>query len=242
MPIGIILNSLTIILGGLIGAKYGHKIPEEYKKNLNLVFSLCAFSIGIVSLNLMKNMPAIILSVVVGIILGVYLKIGERIQSLARSTQNLIVSLLGVKKNNIEEEFFSNQVVTVVVLFTTAATGIYGSLDLGMTGDNTILIVKSIIDFFTAIIFAANLGVIVSVIAIPQFLICIVLFFSAQFIMPLTTPDMISDFKACGGVILLANGFRIAGIKMFPSAELLPAMFLILPFSYIWSSYIVGLF
>lgn len=242
MPTGIIINSIAIILGGIIGSKYGHRVSDDLKEKLNLVFALCAMTIGVSSIILVKNLPAVIFAAVIGAVIGVLFKVGEKIQRVAVKTQSLIVRTLGIKKSPVADEVFSNQVVTIIMLFTASATGIYGSLDLGMTGDNTILIVKSILDFFTAIIFAANLGIIVSIISIPQFIICILLFFSAQFIIPLTTPDMINDFKACGGLILLSNGFRIANIKMFPSAELLPAMIIIFPFSYMWVQYLMPLF
>ena len=74
------------------------------------------------------------------------------------------------------EEEFLTQLVTIIVLFCASGTGIYGSLTAGMTGDNSILISKSILDFFTAAIFACNLGYVVSIISIPQFLIFFVLF------------------------------------------------------------------
>ena len=61
-------------------------------------------------------------------------------------------------------------------------TGIYGSLESGMTGDASILISKSILDFFTAMIFSCSLGYIVSMIAIPQFIVFFLLFVSAGFI------------------------------------------------------------
>lgn len=52
---------------------------------------------------------------------------------------------------------------------------------------------KYILDFFTAIIFACLLGYVVSAIAIPQFIIFMILFVLAGFIYPLTTPEMICD-------------------------------------------------
>ena len=47
--------------------------------------------------------------------------------------------------------------VTAMVLFCASGTGIYGSLTSGMTGDHSILIAKSILDFLTAMIFACQL-------------------------------------------------------------------------------------
>ena len=110
-----------------------------------------------------------------------------------------------------------------------------------MTGDATILISKSILDFFTAAIFAANLGFVVSSIAIPQFILFLILFILAQFIYPLTTPDMILDFKAAGGFLMLATGFRMAKIKMFPIADMIPAMIIVMPISWAWTNWIAPL-
>ena len=73
-------------------------------------------------------------------------------------------------------------------------------------------------------IFACSLGKAVALIALPQFLIFIALFLLSGCIMPLTTPEMVNDFKACGGIIMLATGFRIAKIKQFPITDMLPAM------------------
>ncbi|HAR0640371.1 TPA: DUF554 domain-containing protein, partial [Enterococcus faecium] len=122
-----------------------------------------------------------------------------------------------------------------------SGTGIYGSLDSGMTGDSTILISKSVLDFFTAAIFACNLGYVVSVIAIPQFIIFYILFLLAKFIYPLTTPDMILDFKACGGFLMVATGFRMINVKMFPVADMIPAMIVIMPLSWMWTNWIMPL-
>ena len=108
-----------------------------------------------------------------------------------------------------------------------------------MTGDSSVLIAKSILDFFTAAIFACNLGFVVSVIALPQFVIFFVLFLMAKFIFPLTTPAMILDFKACGGILMLATGFRMIKVKLFPTADMIPAMVLIMPISWAWVNWIL---
>ncbi len=108
----------------------------------------------------------------------------------------------------------------------------------GMTGDHSILLAKSILDFPTALIFSCTLGMVVSLIAVPQFIIFMALYLV---IYPLCTPVMINDFKACGGILLLATGFRMIKVKEFPVADMIPAMVLVMPVSYLWSNYIVPL-
>lgn len=131
--------------------------------------------------------------------------------------------------------------VTVIVLFCASGTGIYGSIVSGMTGDNSILIAKSVLDLFTAMIFACMLGGVVSLIAIPQVVIFLALFLCAGLLYPLTTPEMIDDFKAAGGFIMLATAFRMMQVKIFPTADMIPAMVLVFPVSWSWSTFILPL-
>ena len=211
MPTGIIINSLSIILGGIAGGLFGDYLRDDFKENLNLIFGLASMVMGISAIMNMVNMPAVIFAVVIGTIIGLA-----------------------------HDEFYA-QLLTVIVLFCASGTGIYGSLESGMTGDASILISKSILDFFTAMIFSCSLGYIVSMIAIPQFIVFFLLFVSAGFILPLTTKAMIGDFKACGGFLMIATGFRIMKLRQFPTADMIPAMILVMPISWAWVNWVVPL-
>ena len=90
-------------------------------------------------------------------------------------------------------------------------------------------------------IFACNLGFVVSAIALPQFVVFSFLFYLAGVIVPLTTSAIIGDFTACGGFLMVATGFRIIQVKMFPTADMIPAMVLVMPISWFWISFIVPL-
>lgn len=239
MPIGIIINALSVVIGGIIGAFVGKKLSAEFKANLTLIFGVCSMGMGISSIGLMKNMPAVIFAIVLGTGAGLVLNIGKLINKGAVQMQKPIAKLFSNQKSDLSHEEFMSTLITIIVLFCASGTGIYGCLDSGMTGDNTILISKSILDLFTAAIFACNLGLVVSVVAIPQFIIFFLLFWGAKFIFPLTTPNMIADFKACGGFLMLATGFRMIRLKEFPIADMIPAMVLVMPFSWLWVSFII---
>ena len=127
--------------------------------------------------------------------------------------------------------------VTILVLFCVSGMGIFGSMQEGISGDPTILITKSILDLFTAVIFATDLGLSVMLIAIPQIVIQSTLFFAAVLLLPLITPSMQADFSACGGIVMLATGLRICGIKIFPIVNMLPALLLVMPFSALWAHF-----
>ena len=241
MPVGIIVNSLAIVFGGLIGVAFADKVPNRIKTELTQIFGVCALCMGIGSVILMKNMPAVVFSVVVGTAIGLVLNLGGWINKGAALMQRPVAKLFKNQNSSMPEAEYKAMLVTIIVLFCTSGTGIYGSLDSGISGDHTILISKSILDLFTALIFACSLGMVVPFIAVPQCIIFLLIFALARFIYPLTTPEMIADFKACGGFLLVATGLRIAGIKAFPTADMIPAMILVMPASWLWSNCILPL-
>lgn len=232
MPIGVIVNVLTVALGGVIGSVAGSRLSEEMKRKLNLIFGVCAMGLGISSIVLVQNMPAVVLAMILGTIVGIVTHLGQRIADGGKLMARLVPG--GAVTDHA-------LLVTTIVLFCASGTGIYGSIVSGMNGDHSILLAKSVLDFFTAIIFACSLGMVTALIAVPQAVIFLALFFCARLIFPLTTPAMINDFKACGGLILLATGLRICKIRDFPVADMIPAMVLVWPISYAWTAWIVPL-
>ena len=195
---------------------------------------------GISTIGLMKNMPAVIFAIIIGTALGLAIHLGDWIHKGATLMQKPISKIFKNNSNMSEEEFLKSIGYDHCFILC-QRTGIYGSLTAGMTGDNSILISKLILDFFTAAIFACQLGYVVSVISVPQFIIFFILFLCAGFIYPMTSPDMIADFKACGGFLMLATGFRMVKLKNFPIADMIPAMILVMPLSYFWVTYIMAL-
>lgn len=241
MPIGVIANALSVAVGGVIGAFAGHKMSENFKTNINMIFGVSSMAMGVSSIVLMENMPAVIFSVIIGTAMGLAVRLGDRINTGARGMQSLITKFVSADHTDLPEEEFMETLTTIIVLFCASGTGIYGAIVAGMSGDHSILIAKSILDLFTAMIFACTLGMVVTVIAVPQLVIFLLLFVCAGVIFPLTTPTMINDFKACGGILMLATGFRMIKLKMFPTADMIPAMVIVMPFSWVWTTYIVPL-
>ncbi len=231
MPVGIIINCLSVFIGGMIGSLLGDRISDELNASLNMIFGLASMGMGISGIVLMQNMPAVIFALILGTASGIVIHLGDKIRSGAK----LMQKAFGSAGENDE------LLLTAIVLFCASGTGIYGSIVSGMNGDHSILISKSILDLFTALIFACTLKKTVSVIALPQFAIMTALFLLARVIYPLTTPAMINDFKACGGFIMVATGFRILNLKMFPTPDMIPAMILVMPLSALWMMYILPL-
>ena len=233
MPVGVLVDVASVVLGGLAGSLVGSRLPENLKVQMNAVFGLCGMCMGISAVVLMKNMPAVVFSVILGTLIGLALKIGDMIQTVSGKVLDKVMKGADQDTNDL--------MLTAVVLFCASGTGIYGALDAGMTGNHSVLIAKSVLDFFTAMIFACQLGKATSLIGIPQGVVLLALFALAKVIVPMTNDTMIADFKACGGFILVATGLRMMKLKAFPIADMILAMVLVMPVSYAWVNWLLPL-
>lgn len=236
MLIGPIVNSGAIILGGLLGGFLGVKMPERLRTSLPQTFGLCSMALGVVLLVKMHSMPVVILSVILGAAIGELFYLERyiaRLGNMARGIASKFAPDTGMDHNVFTEKF-----VAIIVLFCASGTGIIGAMTEGMTYDPNILFVKAIMDLFTAAIFATVLGYAVALIFIPQWIVQFLIASAAVSILPLTNAEMMGDFTAAGGFIMLAAGFRISGIKSIAVGNLLPALILVMPISHYWSLFI----
>ena len=136
MPIGVLCDAFAVALGGVIGAVAGNRMSDEFREKLNLIFGLCSMGIGISSIVLMKNMPAVVLAIILGTIIGVVTHLGQHIEKGGQKLAGLIPG-----KGSTDNALL----VTAIVLFCASGTGIYGAIVSGMSGDHSILLAKSIL-------------------------------------------------------------------------------------------------
>ena len=234
MIVGPYINGAAIIAGGMIGAWLGGRVPERLRTNLTLLFGLCSMAMGVTLIAKVQSMPAMVLAVLLGTILGELILLENGINHLASQAKNVIEKVFPNQSSDQSHDEFLQKFVGLMILFSFSGTGIFGSMNEGITGDSSILVVKAFLDFFTAIIFATTLGFSVSALFVPQTLLQAVLAYCAIFILPFITPEMRADFGAVGGVLMVATGLRICGIKNFHVANMLPAVFIAMPISALW--------
>ena len=176
----------------------------------------------------MDSLSAVILSLILGGLAG---EAAQLERSVNRGITVLARRLPGSSLSDEQRE----NIISMIVLFCFSGTGWFGSMNAGITGDHSILFAKSIMDFFTAAIFGAASGYLVGLIAIPQCAVFLALFYMSKSLMPLMTAGMIGDFKAVGGIITLALGLKLSGIRHYDAINLLPAIILVFFISHLWS-------
>ncbi|EKI36425.1 TPA: DUF554 domain-containing protein [Escherichia coli] len=210
MVIGPFINASAVLLGGVLGALLSQRLPERIRVSMTSIFGLASLGIGILLVVKCANLPAMVLATLLGALIGEICLLEKGVNTVVAKAHNLFHHS---RKKPAHESFIQN-FVAIIVLFCASGTGIFG-----------------------AMIFACSLGIAVSVISIPLLIIQLTLAWAAALILPLTTPSMMADFSAVGGLLLLATGLRICGIKMFPVVNMLPALLLAMPLSAAWTAW-----
>lgn len=224
MPIGIITNVFAVFIGTMIGGSIKRYVPQSLNDELPKVFGICAFTIGIMSVIGVQTLPIVIMAIICGFVIGELLHIDKFVSDCFANVLNKLPFQTDSDHNEYMELY-----LLVVLMFSMSGMGIFGALSEGMSGDSSVLISKSVLDFFTAILFGASLGYAQTLICVPQFIIFIICFFLAQAIMPFVNEIMIADFKACGGIISMITGLNVAKIYKVRAINLVPALVIVMP-------------
>lgn len=234
--IGPFINASTVVIGTFIGASLSTRIPERLRESMPMFLGLVSAAMGIPMIAQVAHLPAMVLATILGVCIGELIFLEKKIGAVGLWI-NKKMARFSPSANGMSKEIFLQQFVSILILFCASGTGIFGAMNEGMTGDYSILIAKAFLDFFTASIFAITLGYVIAVVAIPLLIVQLTLAYCAVIILPYTNPGMISDFKAVGGIVMLATGLRICGIKQFAVANMLPALLIAMPVTALWTHF-----
>ena len=227
MPVGVLTDTAAVLCGALLGCAAGRWIPEKLRLELNVLLGFCSISIGINSIIKVSSMAPVVCAVLLGSALGFVLR-------LERRTAEAIRQLLKKLPLNQSGEFPMEQYITVIALFCASGFGIYATFVEAMSGDSSILLAKAALDMMTAMIFAIHLRFAVAVVPVPMLASLLVMFCAGKWIAPLVTPEMLLNFTACGGILTLAAGLRVSGIKSVSILDMVPTLVLVMPLTGLW--------
>ncbi len=233
MIVGPILNSCAIILGGVIGASMRRFIPKRLERGLPATFALSSIAIGITMVIKVHDVTVMVMAFIIGTALGELIYMETGIGKSATYIQSKLQRFLPLPRG-LSKQDFTLQFTALIVLFGASGLGVIGAMTEGLNGNYQLLLVKALMDFVTAIIFAITLGPSIVLIAIVQFTVQVALFMVAKSIMPYMDAQVYANFEAIGGIIMVAVGLRIAKIMNFAVVNFLPGLFLVVPFTYLW--------
>jgi len=224
--LGTIVNSLSIIIGSLMGYFLKNQFSDDIKSTIMQGLSLTVMLIGISMSIKTKNLLVVTLSIVTGAIIGEVLKIEEGL--------NKIGGQLEKRFSNNEGEF-TKAFVTASLVYCVGAMAIMGSIESGLNGNHSILLVKSILDGVSSIVFTSSLGIGVAFASIPVFIYQGAITLSAKFIKAYLNDDVIREMTATGGLLIFGIGINmLSGNSRIKVGNLLPAIFTVIFITYMF--------
>ncbi len=229
---GTLINVGAIILASVLGILLKKGLSEKIQKAVifSIGLGLFALSLGwfikdfiVISTDLSITTRydlLIIISLVLGTIIGTWIDIDEKINQFALKFETRF------KLPPIAKGF-----VTATLIFSVGAMSITGSIQDGLGQGMTTLLVKSTLDFFTGMILASALGIGVIFSAIVVLIYQGGITLLAAFLSAYMTPEMILTISMIGNLMLIAIAFNFMEIAKVKVANLLPA--LLIPIVYL---------
>lgn len=213
---GTFINVAAVVAGSVIGVSVGSRLPEQVRKTvlngLGLVTTLVGVQMALGTTNILVVMGAMLL----GAICGEVLKLE---QLLDYSGQWLQSRLTREGQSSVAEGF-----VTATLVFCIGPMAILGSMQDGLSGDYKVLAIKSLLDGFASIAFAASLGWGVALSIVPLFLYQGAITVFAGVLTSLLSEPMIAEMTATGGLIIVGIGLKLLRVKELRLASFLPAL------------------
>ncbi len=216
--IAVLINVATVILGSAVGLLIKKGIPERISKAAMTAIGLCTLYIGIDGALEGNNTIVLILAMVSGAICGTAIDIDKALERAGKFIESKVKTQN--KKSSVAEGF-----VTGSLLFCVGAMTIVGSLNAGLTGDNELLITKSILDLISSCMLSCTLGIGVMFSAIFVLIYQGGLVLAAGLLQSvLSDTALIAEITSAGSVMIIALGLNIIGITKIKVANLLPGI------------------
>ena len=218
---GVIVNALAVIIGSGLGLLLRRGLPQKFTDGLMQALSLCVIVIGILGLNVKVDSMAIILSIVLGSLIGIALNIDGAVRRLGETMDRRLKNTAPDGGHTLGEGF-----VTATLLFCIGAMTVTGSLRSGLEGDHSILFAKSALDFITSILLTSAVGIGVMLSSLSVLIIQGGIVLLARLVAPLFTEPTIMSISCVGSVLILALGLNMLNITKFKPADMLPSLIL----------------
>ena len=214
---GVIINVITVIIGSAIGLLFKKGIPERVSNAAMIGLGACTLYIGISGSLCGENVLILIVSVVLGAIVGTLLNIDRAINTLAGKVEARF-------KKDGEKISIAEGLVSATLLFCVGSMTVTGSIQAGLTGDNSVLITRATLDLVSSMMLASSLGIGVLMASVSVFVIQGGLVLLAGLISPLMSTGAINEMTCAGSLLIIMIGTNLMGITKIKVADFLPAI------------------
>jgi uncharacterized membrane protein YqgA involved in biofilm formation len=230
--LGTVLNVGAILIGAGLGVLIGHRLPERTRRTVTDALGLVTLVIGGLNIVALKDddyiaavgsggtLLVVLAALVIGGIVGSLLRIEDRLEAFGGWLQRTFVRGDGTQSRARFVEGF----VDASLVFCIGPLAVLGSLSDGLGKGIDQLVLKSTLDGFASLAFAASLGWGVAASALSvgvwQGLLTVLGALLGSFM----SAALIASLTVTGGVLLLGVGLRLLNIRQVPVGDLLPAL------------------
>lgn len=219
--IGTLINTAAILIGGTVGYLFGSRIPERVQSTVIAGMGLFVLAVGVQMFLKTQNYLIVLGALVFGALLGEWWRIEDGLHNIGAFLERRFA------RDDSEEgsDRFIRGFLTASLLFCIGPLAILGSIQDGLTGDFSLIAVKSVIDGFASIASASTLGLGVLFSALPIFIYQGAISLLAVQLSSIVTDTMMAEMTATGGVLLM--GVALSGmleIKKIRVGNFLPAL------------------
>ena len=229
--IATVVNCITVIIGSLIGLTLHRKINSEIKDIIFTSAGVLTLVIGMKMAFESQMILYVIISLFIGGILGSLWRIEDHILNMGSFLERHFAPTAAPTDTSDSEKSFAHGFLNASVLFCVGAMTIVGAIKAGAEGDYSLILMKSVMDGFMAVMFTAamGIGVIFSVITILVYQGGLTLL--ASWIGPLIGEHGLTELSGLGGILVLMIGINLLGLKKIKTANFLPALIIVLIFT-----------
>ena len=218
----VIVNTITILIGASVGLLLRKGLPESVSDAMMKGLGLCTVFIGIQGMIEEEYILVLILSTIVGIVIGELLDVDGHIN---RAAERLTSRFSGKGKG--EGAKIAQAFVTSCLIMNVGAMTIVGSLDAGLRGNFSMLYTKSLLDLISGIPMAAAMGVGVMGSALFTLVFQGGIVLLAEYIAPYLSETLIKELVSTGSLMILAIGFNMLGVTKLKVLNYLPGLLVV---------------
>lgn len=226
--IATVINALAVIIGSALGLFFKSKIKSEFKTIVMTSSGLITLALGLGMAFDSPDTLASLFSLILGGFAGTAMRIEDRVLSLGERF---------APKGEGEDMSFGVGFLNSSLLFCSGAMSIVGSIDAGTVGNYDLILIKSVMDGFMAVVFAAAYGKGVFLSAATIIVYQGFFTLAGGFLSPLLGEEGIAIISAVGGYLLVMLALSLLELKKIKTGNFLPALvfapILIYLFSYL---------
>lgn len=227
--LGTIINSVSIMAGGLAGRVVGGRFNAEQRDALSKTCGVSTLFIAVAGA--MEGMLTIengALSAGKSMLVVLCLALGAALGELAGIERAFerFGEWLKRKTGNDGDRNFVNAFVTASLTVCIGAMAIVGAIQDGILNDYSTLAVKSVLDFIIIAVMTSSMGRGCAFSAIPVFIFEGGVTLFARLIAPIMTETAISYLSLIGSILIFCVGINLVWGKQIRVANLLPSVVL----------------